>query len=164
MAAYVFDEKTGTVLVTHPTKEEAAARARAYIWRAPWLADMPDAIEAGLSFATVPQGRYGIPLLRRDYRTALLLTIGDDMGLAAGPDGFHRASIRKALTAAVFVGIVPGAPHRAFYGRAIRAALEARRIAVLIETQRYQLPAWAKLAARYAKVPVEIDDEASGTA
>jgi hypothetical protein len=77
----------------------------------------------------------------------------------AGPEAFHRKTLRRILGQAVFVGLVPGRPERAFYGRAIRAALEARGWAVVLETQEPHRAAWARFAARHARVPVEISDE-----
>jgi hypothetical protein len=77
-----------------------------------------------------------LPLLPRDYRSPLLFVVGDDLGLAVGPDDFHRASLRKALAAVVFVGIVPGVARRTFYGRAMQAALEARHLAALDPLER----------------------------
>jgi hypothetical protein len=162
--ALILNPASGEVVVTHPTREQFVSRLMGAIPRAPHLADLATAIPAGLAFAILPERAF-FPFLRHDFRRPFLLVVGDDVGpLAKGPEGFHRASVRKALAAAVFVGIVPGAARREFYGRAIRTALEARRMAVLIETQRHELGAWSKLATRHAKVPVEIDGESEGRA
>lgn len=100
-----------------------------------------------------------------DLRRPILFLFGDDAApLADGPEGFHRPTLRKALGSACFVGLVPAAPDRTFYGRAMTAALEHRRPAVVVETQRQERDAWLRVLARHTKVPVELCGEAPGRA
>jgi hypothetical protein len=161
--AMIFNPASGEVTVTRPTREQVVSRLMDAIPRAPHLADLATAVPAGLAFAILPERAF-FPFIRRDFRRPFLFVVGDDFGLAGGPEAFHRASLRKAMGAVVFVGIVPGAPRRAFYGRAIQAALQAQRPVVLIETQEWQRAAWVRFAARHAKVPVEIGGEAAARA
>ena len=90
--------------------------------------------------------------------------VGDDFLLAEGPDAFHRKSLRKMLGRAAFVGVVPSKPEREFYGRAIKAALDAKGWAVLVETQEGQRDPWLRFLARHAKASVEISGAAARAA
>lgn len=163
ITSYLFEDDK--VVVSRMTRETAASRWMDHVHRAPWLADLPAGISRGLAYAVIPP-KAPFPFISGDLKRPTLVIIGDDYGpLAAGPDAFHRKTLRQFLGPAVSVAIVPGKPERAVYGRAIEAALEAKRPAVLIETQRWQLAAWLKFAERFAKVPVEVAlDDVAGAA
>jgi hypothetical protein len=161
---FEMDPVTGEVEITRLDRATFQARLMDQVPRVPWLADLPAAMAKGLAYAVVPE-RAVFPFLPSDLRRPFLFVVGDDLGpLAGGPDRFHRKTLRKALGAACFVGVVPGAPMRTFYGRAIAAALAHRRPAVLVETQPQELGPWLKTLARLAKVQAEVAGEAEGSA
>jgi hypothetical protein len=153
-----FYPEMGAVLAARMPHEAMISRMMDRVPAVPWLADLPAAVEAGLAFAILT-GKTPFPFIPADERRAVLFIVGDDMLVSAGPERFHRKTLRRILGRALFVGLVPGRPERAFYGRAIRAALEARGWAVVVETQEPHRAAWARFAARHARAPVEISDE-----
>jgi hypothetical protein len=142
------------VSVAHMSRETMVSRLMDYAARTPHLADVAVAITKGMAFAVIPAGQ-PFPFIRHDEKRPMLFVVGDDCTLADGPDAFHRKTLRRLLGRAVFVGILPGAPERAFYGRAAKAAMASRGWAVLIETQPQQREAWIRFAARHAKAAVE---------
>src|SRR5689334_1425767 len=143
------------VSVMHMSRETMTSRLIDYAGRAPHLADVAVAITKGLAFVVLPASE-PFPFIHHDETRPMLFVVGDDLTLADGPAAFHRKTLRKLLGRAVFVGVLPGAPDRAFYGRAVKAALASRGWAVLVETQPQQRDAWVRFAARHAKAPVEI--------
>jgi hypothetical protein len=154
--AYAFMAGSDGLAVSRMTRETMISRVMDAVPRAPHLADLPAALVAGLGFAIIPAGK-PFPFVRHDEGRPILFVVGDDLLLANGPDAFHRKTLRRMLDRAVFVGILPGAPERAFYGRAIRAALDAKGWAVLVETQEGQRVPWLRFLAKHAKVTVEIN-------
>lgn len=162
--AFTFDAVTGRAEVALMSRETMLSRLMDQLPRMPWMVDLPDAMQRGLAFAILTEGAR-FPFVPHDLRRPFLFVVGDDLGpLAGGPERFHRKSLRKALGAACWCGIVPAEPERAFYGRALAAALEHRRPAVLVETQRHQLKPWLEVLARLAKVEVEVAGRAGGSA
>jgi hypothetical protein len=145
----------GSAVLSRPPRQAFQAALMDAIPSVPHLADLPAAIEAGLAYGTLPPG-LPYPLLSHDVRRPFLFLIEDTHLLARGPDGFHAATVRKMARAAAFVGLVPGAPDRAFYGAAIATALDRKRPAVLVETQAQERDAWLRWLARYARVPIEV--------
>jgi hypothetical protein len=143
------------VSVSRTTRTELVSRLTDEAPRAPHLVDLVPAVAKGLAFAVLTAGQ-AFPFIGTDERRAMLFVVGDDFLLSAGPEAFHRKTLRRLLGRAVFVGIAPGRPVRAFYGRAIAAALAAKGWAVIVETQSQQAEAWRAFAARHAKVSVEV--------
>ena len=157
--SYTFDPETGSVGISRMSQETMISRMMDAVPTAPHMADLAAATSAGLAWAVLPANA-PFPFIKEDERRAFLFIVGDDFLLAEGPDAFHRKTLRKMLGRAVFAGIVPGKPEREFYGRAIKAALDAKGWAVVVETQEGQRAAWLRFLARHAKAAVEI----SGTA
>jgi hypothetical protein len=154
-----FDCDTGRVLAARMPRETMLARMMDRVPAVPWLANVPAALGAGLAFTIVPAGAH-FPFIKADDRRAMLFIVGDDTLVSDGPEAFHRKTLRRILGQAVFVGLVPGRPERAFYGRAVQAALEARGWAVVLETQEPHRAAWARFAAKHARAAVEISGSA----
>src|SRR3954469_8174711 len=155
--SYLFDAETGGVVVSRLSRETTVARMMDVVPRAPHLADLVAGVAEGLNWAIIPAGM-PFPFIRADESRANLFIVGDDFTLATGPEAFHRKTLRRILGRACFVGIVPGAPVRAFYGRAISAALASRGWSVLIETQPQERDAWLRFAARHARAAVELPE------
>ena len=79
-----------------------------------------------------------------------MLLIGDDAAASRGPDGFHRASLRRALRRATHVAVRAGAPVPAVYAAAPELALAGGGTVLLIETTERHEGDWAAFVRRHA--------------
>ena len=101
----------------------------------------------GVLVAVIGQGRHVFAL--PPGRPAVLI-IGDDAAASRGPDGFHRASLRRALRRATHVAVRAGAPVPAVYAAAPEPALAGGGAVVLIETRERHEADWVAFVRRHA--------------
>lgn len=88
--------------------------------------------------------------LPRDPRRAGIVIVGDDMGHAIGPAGFHMPSVRRAIRSCHAFAVVSCEALPEVYERIALTAAITRRNVMLVETLPSEEIAWASLIQKLA--------------
>jgi len=80
----------------------------------------------------------------------VIFMIGDDFDEAKGPDGFHLASIRRAIRSSQCFALVSSAPQADAYAAMAIAAAGTRRNTLIVETRPEQEIPWLALIQKLA--------------
>jgi hypothetical protein len=107
-------------------RKTMASQQKDALPQAPHLAALAGVVPDRLAYAALPPRAY-LLFIPADERRAILMIVGDDAGLAAGPTVLHRQTLRRMHGRAVFGG-----------------------------TQPQELAAGPRLAVWHARVPVEV--------
>lgn len=85
-----------------------------------------------------------------DPKRPALVIIGDDFDRAVGPDGFHSASVRRAIRSCRSFAVVASAPVPVVYATIATTAAVSRQNTMLIETRPEQEIQWVSLIQKLA--------------
>jgi hypothetical protein len=135
----VFLPETSTILVDPQQAREALKRDRAY--RRSHLYPLFDATARfACSWLMAPQGCDEFELPRDPW----IITIGDDLNFAWGPDAFPAKSLDAAIKAADHGVVITSGPEPFPYQMAATVAVRDRKNALLIESLPHQMEAWKR--------------------
>jgi hypothetical protein len=95
-------------------------------------------------------GKERFPARRVHKGQGLIAVIGDDLGIAQGPTGFHLGSLRKLASKADAWTVMSGAAVAAVYATAADKAMTGA-IVLLIETQVQEERSWTDYLTRHGR-------------
>jgi hypothetical protein len=131
--------ETSTILVDPQQAREALKRDRAY--RRSHLYPLFDATaHFACSWMIAPQGCDAFELPHAPW----IITIGDDLNFAWGPDAFPATSLDAAIKAADHGVVITSGPDPYPYRIAATVAVRDRKNALLIETLPHKQEAWRR--------------------
>jgi hypothetical protein len=88
--------------------------------------------------------------LPEDPKRPGIIIIGDDLDRAVGPQGFHLASVRRAIKACKAFAVVSCEPLPVAYACLASSAVLLRQNVMIIETRPEQEIAWANIVRKLA--------------
>jgi hypothetical protein len=137
--ATVFLPETSTILLDPQKARDALERDRAY--RRSHLYPLFDATARfACSYLLAPQGCNEFELPRDPW----IISIGDDLHFAWGPNAFPAASLDAAIRAAHHGVIITSGPDPYPYRVAATVAVRDRKNAMIIESLPHQMEAWRR--------------------
>ena len=106
----------------------------------------------GCGLASVPQGKDKFPA---EHDRPAIFLIGDDTDTSLGPDGFHRASLRRAIKSCAAFSVISCEAVPTAYGAVAGAAALLRQNVMIVETRLAHEADWYNLISKLAPgVPI----------